>query len=533
MKTLIIFTCLMVFPLSFQGQVQAEESVSYHGLADLDLDLWLQGFFNGRPMPKQVNKNVRNQLWQAYNNWTNNPYDSSLLPFYRVILAMKLHIKGQSYSYYKELVDALYGVRKQVRQDDKNPLKSRPASLLLEVLAEELLYAIYKKFPQSPKVWRSTFLGEESTRPCFNFDSTGKKIMRVGNFLNFKLCQGDVVLSKGGSGSSSFIARIPDVPGNFSHATVAYIDPESKKVSFPEAYIEDGVKLRDPQQDYEMAPKKKVFIYRYRPKNMGQDDKVIGQAIRGIDQFVGQMYAKTPDPVHNAVFAYDFHMDADRHDQFFCSEIPFYAYSFSGEVPLENNPYPRPLWSHVSGVRQQLFSDLLSISVSSFPAPSDIEFNTQYDQVGFIINLERLEEDRLDAAIIDALIDFFATNQTAVSRFLDRVQALGAKPMNTRQIETLANLIGVDSSKLEGFKAHVPNNISLKQLIFFGYLNKVFTPKMRVIIGKISTSRMKRPGAIPFGLGALRKKARHLLRVQMERFFEHFETIFNATPAAN
>ncbi len=494
------------------------QAINYPGLEGLKLDLWTEGFFKESSSSSKHSQSIKQQILNAYQR------SSKVSGLYHKLLKNGLNQNLSKAQEYKELVDGLFAARKAFRSKSyKDIEKVRGAILLMQVLAEETLYALHLKFPNYPKMWKTVYHHRLPQKSCID----EKGLTRTSTFLDVVVCQGDIVLSKGGSGSSSFIARTSEFPGNFSHSTAVYVQPETREVLFPEAYIEDGVKLRPVQKDYVEHQKKKLSIYRYTAKNKV---KVINHGVKAIEKYVAKMVTQLEsmglgkaDLSSTPCFEYDFGMDAMSADSYFCSEIPFAAYQTVGVKDMEN-PYPTMNWSQISGIRKEFYAKLLNIRTDRFPAPSDIDLHPYYDIVAFMIDISKLQEDRVDVAMVDVLMQLMQQHSHLVEPLLSKMDQLGNTPITENQINYFTTVLGLPKEKVEAIKGKIPANINLKQLLFFGYLNQKLTPNIRKALHQIERhqiSNLKRP----MGLLELRVAVLKVIKPALEQLMNKFNQI--------
>ena len=203
-----------------------------------------------------------------------------------------------------------------------------------------------------------------------------------------RIHSGDILLSRGGAPTSALIARGNDFPGNFSHVALVHVDGASSKVSVIEAHIEAGVAVAT--IDGYLADRK-LRILALRPR--------------------ADLPALVRDPMlpHRAATAalesarsrhipYDFSMDFQDRSRLFCSEVASAAYGEAGVrlwMGLSTLSSPGLLkWLSAFGVRNSLTQE-----------PSDLEYDPQLRVVAEWRDPETLLQDRLDNAVIDAMLE--------------------------------------------------------------------------------------------------------------------------------
>ena len=472
MKLLSILLFLITLLLSFHSAqannstISTSEKVFIHGLDHVDISFlkdWTQSLYlkkSTRPVGK-----VKDLLLDAYYKSSNTS------GFIKNIMNLRLHQKYENSSKYKELAEGIFATRREIRKDlEKNSIRTRQVMLVLETLAEEVLYVREVIF-QEHKPISFNYSQKNSLSACQK---------RIATLNGIKTCQGDIVLSKGGAGSSSFLARITDYPGNFSHSTIAFVSKINQELSFIEAFIEDGVKLRSPEKDYVKSKKVKLFIYRSKEK------RVISKSLEAVDQFIQMMKVNLhtndlEELKKNASYPYDFAMDAEEIDKLFCSEVVYQTYKLT--VSNNNNPYNKKLWGKVESPCRKIFLSRFLDSKTTFPSPSDVELNNDYQLISMQFNPRKLSKDRIIIALTDAIMKILITNKSYVESYIDQLGPLGTEIVEpdalTEKLMVLSKLFGFKVSKetLQAMKK-IPENINYKQLVFFSYLDQQLTPKV-------------------------------------------------------
>ena len=149
------------------------------------------------------------------------------------------------------------------------------------------------------------------------------------------------------------------------------------------------------------------------------------------------------------------------------------------------------MWSEIKGIQALFFRDFLGISTARYPAPSDITLNPNYEIVNIHYTLQekgvnKIEEDRVDSAIIDVFFDFLNDHKASGGKYLVALESLGNDPLTDEQLSALIaalekNGVAVPAETSTAL-ANRPKEISTKQLLFFAFLNNYLTPKVRKAI---------------------------------------------------
>ena len=207
-----------------------------------------------------------------------------------------------------------------------------------------------------------------------------------------RIHSGDLLVSRGGAPTSALIARGNDRPGNFSHVALAHVDAETGAASVVEAHIESGVGIFTAEQ-YLADTKLRVLVLRLRP-----DDPAV-QA----DPLVAHRAAEAAYAAARAGhIPYDFGMDSTDDAKQFCSEVPLHGYRAVG-IEL----WPGPTTVSDAGT-MGLFA-AFGVRTSKLLAPSDLEYSPRLVAAAEWRDTEQLRKDRIDNAVIDAMISRVGT----------------------------------------------------------------------------------------------------------------------------
>ncbi|MDX8411318.1 MAG: YiiX/YebB-like N1pC/P60 family cysteine hydrolase [Mariprofundaceae bacterium] len=202
-----------------------------------------------------------------------------------------------------------------------------------------------------------------------------------------RIHSGDIVLSRAGAPTSALIARGSDYPGNFSHAALVHVDPVTHKPVVIEALIEHGLVVTSLGQ-YLEDKKQRILLLRPRPDHPAllKDPLLPHRAAE-------TMLAKARNHI-----GYDFEMDWREDGKYFCSEVPYHAYLAHGiELWRFRTTMSSP------GVRRWLGD--MGVTHFTTLAPSDLEYDSQLVSVVEWRDSKVLKDDRVDNAIMDALLE--------------------------------------------------------------------------------------------------------------------------------
>lgn len=208
------------------------------------------------------------------------------------------------------------------------------------------------------------------------------------SILGVRINSGDILVSRGGAPTSALIARGSDYPGNFSHVALVYVDEETKLPYIIESHIERGVTISS-IYDYLKDKKLRVMVLRLR-KDLQQlqiDPMLPHKAAR--------LAYQRAEAEH---IPYDFEMDFNNDDKWFCSEVASSTYKKLGVN----------LWMSISSISTMGTAKWLAgFGVTHFETqePSDLEYDPQLKVIAEWRNPETLYQDHVDNAIVESLLD--------------------------------------------------------------------------------------------------------------------------------
>ncbi|MDH4228993.1 MAG: YiiX/YebB-like N1pC/P60 family cysteine hydrolase [Nitrospirota bacterium] len=199
---------------------------------------------------------------------------------------------------------------------------------------------------------------------------------------------GDLLLSRGDAPTSALIARGVPFPGNFSHVAMLHVDPATHVGTVIESLIETGGTLT-PVETFLAGRKLRVMVLRPRP----------GLPAVAADPLMPHRVASAMlERVKGHHPGYDFGHWWQDDTRMFCSEVPYHAYRSGGvELWRWRQTLSSPglvRWMRDMGVEN--FTMLL---------PSDLEYDPQLVTVAEWRNPAGLWQDRIDNAVLDALLE--------------------------------------------------------------------------------------------------------------------------------
>lgn len=203
-----------------------------------------------------------------------------------------------------------------------------------------------------------------------------------------RIYSGDLLVSRGGYPTSALIARGNDYPGNFSHVALVHVDSATGVATVIEALIERGVVLTTPEA-YLADKKLRIMVLRLRSDL---------PALQGDPLLPHRAASRMLARARAGHIPYDFTMDYSSPEALFCSEVASWAYREEGVV----------LWTGLSTIsRPGLGKWLAAFGVRHFETqePSDLEYDPQLEVVAEWRDVDDLLRDRVDNAVIDAMLE--------------------------------------------------------------------------------------------------------------------------------
>ncbi len=206
--------------------------------------------------------------------------------------------------------------------------------------------------------------------------------------LGVTVHSGDILVSRGGAPTSALIARGNDYPGNFSHVALVHVAEDTWEVSIIEAHIERGVAVAT-VDEYLRDTKLRILMLRLRADHPAL---LIDPSLPHRAATIALKRA------HREHIPYDFEMDYRDPTRLFCSEVVSAPYA---QLNIR-------LWMGMSNISSPgVRSWLAAFGVVHFKTqePSDLEYDPQLRVVAEWRDPETLRKDRLDNAVIDAMLE--------------------------------------------------------------------------------------------------------------------------------
>jgi hypothetical protein len=140
--------------------------------------------------------------------------------------------------------------------------------------------------------------------------------------------------------------------------------------------------------------------------------------------------------------------------------------------------------------------------------------------VGARIDVTKLEQERIETAIIDGFLHLLNTQTSVLEEITNTFKGISNEPVNREKLKaTLSQLPIPDAIKSHLSKIDsIPDSINLKQMIFFAFLNEYLTPKMREAMKQqlagIETQQGKLLGPQALRMLAIKQMADELPKLQ-------------------
>lgn len=226
----------------------------------------------------------------------------------------------------------------------------------------------------------------------------------------YSLQSGDVILSRGNAFVSALIARITDIPNQFSHISFAYRDPQGKLWTI-ESHIEIGAVVA-PMVKHVEEKNARTVVYRYK------DPKIAHAAAEHIFNLVKAQQ----DSGKN--IQYDFGMSLDEPNRLFCSEVAFQGFWQKAgiSIPKIKNKFNPGLLPFLKRLGLKL-NEKSILNFETF-APGDIEYDTDFALVAEWRNPTKMRLSRMRDALMSKEVEWMTyKNYTFVAGIKNDVKS--------------------------------------------------------------------------------------------------------------
>lgn len=240
--------------------------------------------------------------------------------------------------------------------------------------------------------WLIQNSGEKPSKTAFQGSSPASFLNP--QFEQLKFQSGDILLIRSHSFVSATIARIGDEDGQFSHAALVYVpDPKAPPMVI-ESTAQHGVSIH-PLKDVLDSHAPRILVYRH------SDSAMAASAAQKMATFVQQKENQ------GEIIAYDFHLDLNSSETYFCTELVQTAFIMAGSLPTDLPIFP----TSMAIFEDHVFLKQMGIRSLVTFAPSDIEVDPYLTLIAEWRNLELTGKTRLQDAILTSVLDWMARSK--------------------------------------------------------------------------------------------------------------------------
>lgn len=273
---------------------------------------------------------------------------------------------------YREILENLWAIKKNLRRHnqiwsdkeviDRECVKSLKAALRATRYIEDHAGLVFI----NKNGGHVTGLNDEDKSDIFSKGYPWIQTDRENKEFNFReeLKTGDILMWRGTTSISASIARLGDSKNNFSHVSIIYKDPKSKKIYNVESLIETGVTMQEFSQSELHAGSAKVVVFRHKNSELA---KIAGEfAFKHASSTIGT----------SAHRLYDFNFDLQDHSTIFCSELISWAYDHASQGLVQI-----PQFLTKFDMKNRKFLNDLGTDAKEGFQPGDIELEPNFTMV--------------------------------------------------------------------------------------------------------------------------------------------------------
>ena len=209
---------------------------------------------------------------------------------------------------------------------------------------------------------------------------------------NFDFKPGDLMLARGLSLLSAMIARLGDIPSQFSHVVFLTQDPATQLMQTIESYVGIGVSI----YERETALKNengRFLVLRAKDQTLAKNASIF------MRQYVLDHQGKD-------VIPYDYKLDFKDHSAMSCAEVALFAY----EQVSENNSFMMPERESKLDHGLSLLKNL-NVKPGDTFTPGDLEEDSRFDIVAEWRDLRLTRDSRLKDAVLTKIYDWMDNDQ--------------------------------------------------------------------------------------------------------------------------
>ncbi len=206
----------------------------------------------------------------------------------------------------------------------------------------------------------------------------------------FELQSGDVILSRGDFLSSAAIARMGEADSQFSHLGLVYIkEPttvgETRETFVFEAHAETGLQAT-PIDEYLTDMKVRASVRRF------QDPEMAKKAA----QKMADLIFSAKD--RGYTYPYDFYLNLEEHEQFFCSEVVYYGFDEASQHQIQ-----LPLFKSRLNQAGEWYVNKMDFNSDRVFLPGDLEGDPRFSLVAEWRDYSRTRTTRHKDVILTAM----------------------------------------------------------------------------------------------------------------------------------
>ena len=362
---------------------------------------------------------------------------------------------------------------------------------LLQFMTEEALVYANRLDPRTPAI---VVVRGQSLTP--------NETAMSGDVMKIPVVPGDVVIQMSANAmSSQFISHSQSNPGLASHSALI-VDTNAQVIKL-EALIEDGVNLRE--MTNEKTSKEVAQVWVLGLKNPA-DRKRVGDAAQ---TFIAENKIPMVGPGRPEVISplkYDATMNPEMMKQgaYYCTTLVEKVYMESGVSP-DQVPFraDQSNWTSLSGLEAEVYRTL-SITRPKVAAPSDIFVNGMFEVRGTSINAQALIQGRRLHATVDGIFNTLNSQPVIKTNLLHELESLPDVNIDKQSMLKILDqallsarqksLVSVDElNRAQGMRAKIleslPEHATLRQVVFFFYLNNILQARMLETLGKFEEAQ--------------------------------------------
>ena len=290
-----------------------------------------------------------------------------------------------------------------------------------------------------------------------------------GTSVDFRA--GDVLLVRGRLSNSAAIARIGDVDAQFSHVGIVHGEPASGQW-LVEALIEDGSVIT-PLEEVLNHGLGRAMLFRHRDPVLARNAaSYAADRVRGAQ---GTPWGWTP---------YDFSMEMEGEDRFFCSKLVRYGYVGASDGALAHLPtFPTRL-----SMKNRDFFDRLGVTAVDTFAPADFEVEPVFDVVAEWRDYRVTSALRMQDLVMSKLFDWMEDHGyrfkeglgISIMALLGRMTSIAPDAVK----QALSVALGLP---------RIPSNMKVRTITTIGMLHKTAQPILQRLIA-LEENRIKTSG---------------------------------------